>query len=181
MIIDPTKHLLGYGRRDATTGMLHGHIRWPEGQPPPPFGCRWCGTEHSGHGLRWMPGKGIHRWEQPTEAQIKARMLARRDGGADGISRRITPLQAMRADLVTDLVGLAPARDVDASYNPAFNSIGLELTATREQWSVWQKALKVDLGRTTNRGGSVTSHATWRGIRVVICCWLVAGETGGAE
>ncbi|WP_406156883.1 hypothetical protein [Streptomyces canus] len=80
---DPTKHLLGYGHRDAVTGMLHGHIRFPDGSVPTPFGCRWCGTEQGGHGGRWMPGKGVHRWEQPTQAQIKARMLARRNARKD--------------------------------------------------------------------------------------------------
>ncbi|MFE2965565.1 hypothetical protein ACFXKC_18165 [Streptomyces sp. NPDC059340] len=78
-VLDPTKHLLGYGRRDAATGMLHGHIRWPNGSAPTPFGCRWCGTEQGGHGRRWMPSKSMHGWERPTEQQIKARMLARRD------------------------------------------------------------------------------------------------------
>ncbi|SCG08141.1 MULTISPECIES: hypothetical protein [unclassified Streptomyces] len=38
---DPTKHLLGYGRRDEATGMLRGHIRYPDGHPPVPYGCRW--------------------------------------------------------------------------------------------------------------------------------------------
>lgn len=77
MTADPTKHLIGYGRRDSVTGMLHGHIRWPHGKVPPPFGCRWCGHPRP-HGLQSMPRRGLHEWEQPTEAQIKARMLARR-------------------------------------------------------------------------------------------------------
>lgn len=76
---DPKKHLLGYGRQDTVTGMLHGHIRWPDGSAPTPFGCRWCGTEQGGHGRRWIPGRGQHSWEQPTRAQILARMKARRD------------------------------------------------------------------------------------------------------
>ena len=80
---DPTKHLLGYGRRDAATGMLHGHIRWPNGSAPTPFGCRWCGIEQGGHGRRWMPGKGMHGWERPTERQILARMTARRNARKD--------------------------------------------------------------------------------------------------
>lgn len=75
---DSTKHLIGYGRIDATTGMIHGHIRWPHGTFPTPYGCRWCGTEQRHHGLWFMPRRGLHRWEQPTQAQIKARMLARR-------------------------------------------------------------------------------------------------------
>jgi hypothetical protein len=77
-VLDPTKHLLGYGRRNPATGLLHGHIRWPDGTAPTPFGCRWCGVEQSGHGRRWIPGKGMHVWDRPTEAQVKARMLARR-------------------------------------------------------------------------------------------------------
>ncbi|WP_176710334.1 hypothetical protein [Streptomyces sp. Wb2n-11] len=76
---DPTKHLLGYGRQDPATGMLHGHVRHPDGNPPVPYGCRWCGTAQGGHGRRWKPGQGMHAWEQPTQAQIKARMLARRN------------------------------------------------------------------------------------------------------
>ncbi|MDX2800145.1 hypothetical protein [Streptomyces scabiei] len=76
---DPTKHLLGYGRRDTTTGLLHGHIRWPDGTAPTPFGCRWCGDEQRHHGRQWMAGHGMHSWVRPTEAQMKARMLARRN------------------------------------------------------------------------------------------------------
>lgn len=93
MTFDPTKHLIGYGRRDATTGMLHGHIRWPDGQPPTPFGCRWCGTEQGGHGHRWMPGKGMHVWVQPTQAQIKARMVARRNARTS-VCRCPDPMEA---------------------------------------------------------------------------------------
>ncbi|WP_326779664.1 hypothetical protein OG481_01885 [Streptomyces longwoodensis] len=75
---DPTKHLIGYGRRDAATGMVHGQIRWPHGTPPTPNGCRWCGRDERSHGCWYMPRRGFHTWEQPTQAQIKARMLARR-------------------------------------------------------------------------------------------------------
>lgn len=75
---DPTKHLQGYGRRDVVTGMLHGHIRWPDGRTPTPSGCRWCGCEQYGHAQTWLPGRGFHRWEQPTQRQILARMRARR-------------------------------------------------------------------------------------------------------
>lgn len=78
--LDPTKHSLGYGRRDAATGMLRGHIRWPDGRPPTPFGCRWCGIARGwDHCQLWIPGRGFHVWQQPTQAQVKARMLARRN------------------------------------------------------------------------------------------------------
>ncbi|WP_062214725.1 hypothetical protein [Streptomyces sp. NBRC 109706] len=52
--------------------------RYPDSQPPTPFGCRWCGTEQRGHGSRWVASAGMHQWEQPTRAQILARMRARR-------------------------------------------------------------------------------------------------------
>jgi hypothetical protein len=91
---DPTKHLQGYGRRDAATGMLHGHIRWPDGTPPTPYGCRWCGAEHGHHGRQWLPGRGIHPWEQPTERQILARMRARRNA-YKAVCRCVEPWQQM--------------------------------------------------------------------------------------
>lgn len=66
---------------DEGTGVARGHIRWPEGRTPTPFGCRWCGISQRSHpfGPTWMRGRGMHVWEQPTQAQIKARMLARRN------------------------------------------------------------------------------------------------------
>lgn len=69
----------GFLYRDCDTGMAHGNVRWPEGQPPTPFGCRWCGTERRFHGRRNLRGRNSHLWTQPTQAQIKARMLARRN------------------------------------------------------------------------------------------------------
>ena len=76
---DPKKHLVGYGRVDAATGMVHGHIRWPHGTFPTPYGCRWCGAQQRSHGRLFMPRRELHSWERPTEAQIKARMIARRN------------------------------------------------------------------------------------------------------
>lgn len=64
--------------RDEHTGLRHDVVRWAAGATPP-FGCRWCGTERDGHGRRWVRGHGMHSWERPTEAQVKARMLARRN------------------------------------------------------------------------------------------------------
>jgi len=89
-----------------------------------------------------------------------------------------TPAQ-LRAEDVADLLTLAPAQHATADLDPTGDTILLEITATREQWSAWQTALKVDLARTTNRGGFTTSHATWRGIHVVISRWHAA-EDGDA-
>lgn len=72
-------HQSGLLYRDCDTGMAHGNVRWPNGRPPTPFGCRWCGTEQRHHGRRSLRGRPSHSWERPTEAQIKARMVARRN------------------------------------------------------------------------------------------------------
>ncbi|MCM1974594.1 hypothetical protein [Streptomyces sp. G1] len=90
---------------------------------------------------------------------------------------------AVAANHATDLVTLADAIHAHAACAPHFQAIDLDLTATPEQWSAWQTALSVDLRRTTQRGGGlVTSHATWRGIHVVIRCWLAEQpETAAAE
>ncbi|MFD7980262.1 hypothetical protein [Streptomyces sp. NPDC059071] len=64
--------------RDPVTGLRRGPIRFPDGHPPAPFGCRWCGAEERAHAQRWRPSAGWHTWVQPTRAQILARMRARR-------------------------------------------------------------------------------------------------------
>lgn len=74
-----SNHPTGLLYRDCDTGMAHGNVRWPEGQPPVPYGCRWCGIEQRVHGRRSLRGRSSHRWERPTERQIKARMVARRN------------------------------------------------------------------------------------------------------
>lgn len=43
-----------------------------------PQGCRWCGIPELRHALQWTEAAGWHSWEQPTDVQVKARMLARR-------------------------------------------------------------------------------------------------------
>lgn len=45
---------------------------------PSPYGCRWCGEARRSHGMCWVRSRRMHTWEQPTNAQIKARMHARR-------------------------------------------------------------------------------------------------------
>jgi hypothetical protein len=43
-----------------------------------PNACRWCGDDPGHHGSQWVASVGLHQWEQPTQEQIKARMLGRR-------------------------------------------------------------------------------------------------------
>ncbi|MGW2725718.1 hypothetical protein [Streptomyces sp. NPDC001492] len=45
---------------------------------PDPMGCQHCGIDQRGHARQYKPPVGWHKWEQPTQEQIKARMLARR-------------------------------------------------------------------------------------------------------
>ena len=43
-----------------------------------PNSCRFCGLPQRGHARRWKPPAGWHKWQPPTNEQIKARMHARR-------------------------------------------------------------------------------------------------------
>jgi hypothetical protein len=63
---------------DPATGLRRGPIRYPDGRPPVPSGCRWCGTQRGHHGSSWSRAVGLHRWEKPTDKQVLARMRARR-------------------------------------------------------------------------------------------------------
>lgn len=77
---------------DGTASIRFGNVRWPDGRPPTPFGCRWCGDERGHHGHQYLRGRGIHVWEQPTREQIKARMLARR-AARKAVCRCVEPWQ----------------------------------------------------------------------------------------
>jgi hypothetical protein len=43
-----------------------------------PDGCRWCGDAPGHHGQQYLPGVGLHQWEQPSDRQRLERMQARR-------------------------------------------------------------------------------------------------------
>ena len=62
-----------------------------------PGGCRWCRIPEREHMQRWMPpskgGPGWHQWEPPTDAQILARMKARR---AANTTTPTTPMGDLR-------------------------------------------------------------------------------------
>ncbi|MGC4947778.1 hypothetical protein ACLQ2N_16475 [Streptomyces sp. DT224] len=61
--------------RDPATGLRRGPIRWPDGEPPSTYGCRWCGHDAIDH-------QDIdHNWEWPTVAQMHARTKARQKAG----------------------------------------------------------------------------------------------------
>lgn len=45
---------------------------------PNPMGCRHCGIDRGEHVDWYTQTVGWHKWEQPTQKQILARMLARR-------------------------------------------------------------------------------------------------------
>ncbi|WP_405759516.1 hypothetical protein OG234_13520 [Streptomyces sp. NBC_01420] len=94
--------------RDPNTGLRRGPVRWPDGTPPPPFGCRRCGFEPALHGLNVHPWeRPAHPWERPTGAQILARMRARR--AAAGRARSLTAVLTA-FERGADLVGPAERR-----------------------------------------------------------------------
>jgi hypothetical protein len=45
---------------------------------PEPNSCRWCGIGQRDHARRWSRAVGWHEWVEPTPAQRRARMSARR-------------------------------------------------------------------------------------------------------
>jgi len=93
---------------DATSGMRHGPVRFPDGNPPPPHGCRWCGRPTYQHGARdWMAAAGQHGWTRPTPAQTVARMKARRAARTE--ARRLAPILTA-FERGADLVGPAERR-----------------------------------------------------------------------
>lgn len=142
-----------------------------------------------------------------AEASVRA-VAAEKSGLADELMRRDLEEEAQVWHLAADVVArlaraeekttasaaavtpqpdpavlrdLAPRRHAVTTYDPESGSIHLELAATREQWAAWEKALAVDLARTTNRGGTVTSHATWRGLHVAVRCHLTDSRKDGGR
>lgn len=60
-------------------GLRRSGIRYPDGTPPVPGGCRWCGAPYLGHAQGiWVAARGWHQWEEPTTAQVRARSVRRR-------------------------------------------------------------------------------------------------------
>ncbi|MFF5108326.1 hypothetical protein [Streptosporangium sp. NPDC000509] len=53
-------------------------VRWHADRPPMPLGCRWCGHPPYAHEAASLPHRARHHWEQPTPAQVYARMTVRR-------------------------------------------------------------------------------------------------------
>ena len=43
-----------------------------------PSACAWCGIAERGHARQYADAAGWHKWEQPSQEQILARMKARR-------------------------------------------------------------------------------------------------------
>ncbi|MEU8265838.1 hypothetical protein AB0B89_01620 [Sphaerisporangium sp. NPDC049002] len=52
-------------------------IRVRHHAPPRPLGCRWCGHPPYAHDAGSLPHRH-HQWEHPTNAQMRARLDARR-------------------------------------------------------------------------------------------------------
>ncbi|MFE4329686.1 hypothetical protein ACFRQM_09540 [Streptomyces sp. NPDC056831] len=77
--------------RDETTGHRRSVIRYPDGTPPRPAGCRWCGVAEDVHDVRWSDAASFHVWATPTAAQVKARILAHATHATHGTPQHAAP------------------------------------------------------------------------------------------
>ncbi|MFF4900523.1 hypothetical protein [Streptomyces sp. NPDC001068] len=93
--------------RCRTCGLDHGPVRHPDGTPPHPYGCRWCGIEPAEHRQRRTAAAGLHAWARPTNVQILARMRARRAAHTE--ARRLAAL-LVAFERAAGLVGPAERR-----------------------------------------------------------------------
>ncbi|WP_424528161.1 hypothetical protein ACOZ38_01360 [Sphaerisporangium viridialbum] len=60
-----------------------------------PLGCRWCGHPPYAHEAASLPHRPGHEWEQPTPAQVDARLSARRRLGLDGRLPTVMPVRPL--------------------------------------------------------------------------------------
>jgi hypothetical protein len=93
--------------RHPVTGLRRGPVRYPDGRPPVPSGCRWCGIEEFIHWSRSSAGVGRHLWTPPTPTQILARMRARRRARIE--ARRLAAVE-VAFSRAADLVGPSERR-----------------------------------------------------------------------
>ncbi|MEU4830715.1 hypothetical protein [Streptosporangium sp. NPDC023615] len=70
-------------------------MRWHADRPPMPLGCRWCGHPPYAHEAASLPHRAHHHWEQPTPAQVRARMAARRRLDLSGRPPVATPVRSI--------------------------------------------------------------------------------------
>ncbi|MEV6982427.1 hypothetical protein AB0M95_14360 [Sphaerisporangium sp. NPDC051017] len=61
-----------------------------------PLGCRWCGHPAYAHDASSLPHRRHHQWEQPTPAQMRARLDARRRLGLGGSLPVAAPVRPLR-------------------------------------------------------------------------------------
>jgi hypothetical protein len=70
-------------------------VRWHAENPPMPLGCRWCGHPPYAHEATSLPHRPHHDWEQPTPAQVHARMTVRRRLGLCGRPPAAMPVRPL--------------------------------------------------------------------------------------
>ncbi|MFC9821388.1 hypothetical protein ACFWG6_30910 [Streptomyces erythrochromogenes] len=76
---DGTYHLGLFGFNGLCLTDEAGHML-PDVDPAgtEPNACHWCSIGKLEHGIQWADQASNHEWEQPSQEQIKTRMLARR-------------------------------------------------------------------------------------------------------
>ncbi|GHC36729.1 MULTISPECIES: hypothetical protein [Streptomyces rochei group] len=86
---------------------------------PTPMGCAACGIARRDHGRQHTESAGWHAWQQPTQQQMKDRILARRAPrlSARAIQEGIAgaeATQATRRELENQLYAEDPSDRADA-------------------------------------------------------------------
>lgn len=85
-------------------------VRWHANRPPMPLGCRWCGHPPYAHEAASLPHRAHHHWEQPTPAQVHARMSVRRRLNLSGRPPVATPIRPTPTDFPARSPEVSPGR-----------------------------------------------------------------------
>lgn len=71
-----------------------------------PSACTWCGIARRGHGKQFADAVGWHAWAAPSDAQILARMRARRlDQAVARMGASLAPVGPEPRDVEDELTG----------------------------------------------------------------------------
>lgn len=84
-----------------------------------PSACGHCGIPRRPHAQRWTAAAGWHAWQPPTDAQILARMRARRTARiepGDRTTQQLEPLITLTVDAGPVMAAFAAARQALAAF-----------------------------------------------------------------
>lgn len=118
---------------------------------PTPMGCRHCGIAQP-HGQQHLaPGAGEHGWEQPTQQQIKERMVARLAARQQAAVKRIEDRLWARMQEVIAELGKGHRGNVRSGVEYTPTDDGASASCTYGLWN--------EDGTTTEYAITATWHA----------------------